>query len=140
MPKTFEELSAQLSQNDIRPSYQRIKILDYLYKNRCHPTVDKIYTDLLPEIPTLSKTTVYNTLNSFLEASLVMIVNIEDNETRYDIDTREHGHFKCDNCGTVVDFVAELHSLKNSGLDGFLIKERNIYYKGLCPHCLNTLN
>ena len=51
----------------IHPSVQRIAIMDYLIKHRTHPTVDEVYTALSDEIPTLSKTTVYNTLKLFAE-------------------------------------------------------------------------
>ena len=36
--------------------------MEYLMAHRTHPTVDEIYLALSPSIPTLSKTTVYNTL------------------------------------------------------------------------------
>ena len=49
----------------ISPSIQRIKILEYLDTHRTHPTVDEIFTSLIPVIPTLSKMTIYNTLKLF---------------------------------------------------------------------------
>ena len=54
--------------------------------------MDMIYQELVRNIPTLSKTTVYNTLNLFLKRIAVMIT-IDENETRYDADTSLHGHF-----------------------------------------------
>lgn len=39
----------------------------YLLKNHTHPTVDEVYVALCKVIPTLSKTTVYNTLRLFSE-------------------------------------------------------------------------
>ena len=57
-----------LQEKNIRPSLLRIKILEYLISVKTHPTVDEIYDKLLPEIPTLSKTTVYNTLKLLVEA------------------------------------------------------------------------
>jgi len=44
----------------IHLSHHRLKILKYLTKHRTHPTVDIIYKNLLKEIHTLSKTTIYN--------------------------------------------------------------------------------
>ena len=57
------EIKNILSKNGIKPSLHRMKILDYLLKMKNHPTVDTIYKDISGDIPTLSKTTVYNTLN-----------------------------------------------------------------------------
>ena len=52
---------------EIKPSVQRIAIMDYLLKHHTHPCIDEIYMALHDDIPTLSKTTVYNTLKLFVE-------------------------------------------------------------------------
>ena len=104
MDPTFEDLRQELKTKNIGLSHQRLKVLEYLTQNRCHPTVDQIYTELQKDIPTLSKTTVYNTLRILAEAGLVKVISIEDKECRFDIDTEDHGHFKCESCGTIFDF------------------------------------
>lgn len=123
-----------LKKHDIKPSYQRIKIFEYLIKHRNHPTVDMIYQELVNEIPTLSKTTVYNTLKLFIEKKIVLLINIEDNETRYDADTSFHGHFKCRKCNEVYDIKTEIPVLKE--LDDFKIEEYHLYIKGICKKCI----
>ena len=50
----------------IKPSLQRIAIMEYLIENRIHPTVEDIYEALYIKVPTLSKTTVYNTIKLFI--------------------------------------------------------------------------
>ena len=67
MTHNVENVGEYLKENGIKPSYQRMKIYEFLLQNRIHPTVDTIYRALNKEIPTLSKTTVYNTLNLFIE-------------------------------------------------------------------------
>jgi len=140
MIQKFKELSDKLEQNKIRPTLQRIKVLEYLMKNPCHPTVEKLYKELHPEIPTLSKTTVYNSLNLFLEAGLVKLLNIEDNETRYDIITELHGHFKCDRCGCVSNFGINIDKLESGELAGYQINDKRVYFKGICQKCLTNIN
>lgn len=78
MKPSFEDFMHELVIRKIRPSHQRIKILEYLMEHPCHPTVDQIFNDLQKEIPTLSKSTVYNTLTSFMEAQLVRVITIDD--------------------------------------------------------------
>lgn len=124
-----------LKSKGIKPSYQRMKIYEYLLNNKTHPTVDIIYKALAPEIPTLSKTTVYNTLNLFIENGIVNIIVIEENETRYDVDTTIHAHFKCDNCGKIYDLDLDPSLLGVSVLDNFQITEQHIYFKGVCKEC-----
>ncbi len=134
----LENLEKELKSKNINLSYQRLKILEYLDQNHCHPTVDQMYKGLHEIIPTLSKTTVYNTLKKLVEEGLVRVINIEDNETRYDINTENHGHFKCENCKTIFDFTIDPDSISIKGLDNFRILDKNIYFKGICPSCLSN--
>ncbi len=134
--KTMEELSQFLSQHGVKPSYQRTRIFEYLLNNVTHPTVDEIYQALSHQIPTLSKTTVYNTLKAFMDVQLVRMVHIEEHEARYDVNLNTHGHFKCESCENIYDFELDMTEFKSDFLKTFLIKERNVYFHGVCSNCL----
>lgn len=136
MKLNFEELTKELKNKNIRLSHHRLKVLEFLNDNRIHPTVDQIYTELHKELPTLSKTTVYNSLNALIDAGLVKVITIEDNETRYDIVTDNHGHFKCESCGKIYDFEINLSSFQSKDLNNFKINNKDIYFKGICPDCI----
>ena len=140
MNPTLENLKQELKKKNISLSYQRLKVLEYLIQHRCHPTVDQIFSEIKKDIPTLSKTTVYNTLRTLAEAGLVKVITIEDKETRYDIDTKDHGHFKCDSCGTIFDFPIDIDSLIPEDLSKFMINDKNVYFKGICSKCLSNKN
>ena len=73
----------RLQNHNIKPSVQRIAIMNYLIEHRTHPTVDEIYTALSPSIPTLSKTTVYNTLKLLSEQGAAQTLTIDENNTNY---------------------------------------------------------
>ena len=134
--KKIENFATTLTEKDMKPSYQRIKILQYLISKRNHPTVDKIFNDLIKEIPTLSKATVYNTLDLFKKKNLARVVTIEDNETRFDAKIVNHGHFKCESCGSIYDFEINIDSFSTDLPEHFKINEKNVYFKGICPGCL----
>lgn len=138
MNQLFDRLQNELKKKNINLSYQRLKVLEYLTQNQCHPTVEQIYTDLEKEISTLSKTTVYNTLKKMVSEGLVRIITIEDNETRYDINTHDHGHFKCEICKNIFDFDINMDLVSTKGLERFKILDRNVYFKGICPGCLSN--
>lgn len=133
--RNIENTGEYLKEHGIRPSYQRIKVFDYLIQNKNHPTVDDIYQELIADIPTLSKTTVYNTLKLFQEKGIVLIINIEDNETRFDAYVANHGHFKCNKCGKIYDFELSEDKLNLPELRNYSINEQHIYLKGICPDC-----
>lgn len=134
--KSYDELAIELKTKNIRLSHQRLKILEYLAGHLIHPTADQVYTGLQKEIPTLSKTTVYSTLSALARAGMVRVINIEDIETRYDINIENHGHFKCECCGAIYDFKVNIDSLVSDDLKNFSIRDKNIYFKGICPACL----
>ncbi len=137
MQTNVERLIEQLQEHDIRPSHHRIRILQYLSDNLDHPTVDQIYTALKAELPTLSKTTVYNTMTILTEKGLVHQFNYGDNEAQYDLITMEHGHFKCERCGTLYDFEFAASDCIENELEGFAIKDKEVYFKGICKDCLS---
>ncbi len=138
MKTSFVELEKKLKEKTINLSYQRLKVLEYLADDHCHPSVERIFSDLHKEIPTLSKTTVYNTLRVLIDAGLVRVITIEDNETRYDIETQNHGHFKCNHCDTIYDFFVDIDKFCPEELKNFKIEDKSVYFKGVCSRCLTN--
>lgn len=129
-----------LIRNGISPSYHRLKIYEYLVGNKTHPTADVIYSEILRQIPTLSKTTVYNTLRTFADKGLLSSITIEDTEVRYDADISFHGHFKCQSCGALYD--VDLGPLRTDRrlaaakkIEGHLVTDKQIYFRGICKKC-----
>lgn len=135
MKMSVEDLSRLLTNRNIRSSPQRMKVLEFLIENQSHPTVEQIFHDLHKEIPSLSKSTVYNTLNSFIEAGLVRMLNIEENEARYDIVMENHGHFKCNLCNEITNFPIQIEAFTSDLLKDYVIQDKNVYFKGICVHC-----
>lgn len=130
-PYVAERLAVQ----GIRPSVQRIEVYNYLLTERNHPTVETIYASLSPVIPTLSKTTVYNTLKLFLENDLVQTVTIEDDELRYDADTSFHYHFKCTDCGSITDVAGDVPRVESLLPRGFVLTKTEVSLRGFCATC-----
>jgi len=126
----------ELLKKGIRPSYQRIRIMEILQQRVTHPTAYEIFQNLSQEIPSLGKATVYNTLHTFVKAGLVRVVNIDDNEMRYDIMLANHGHFRCKSCGSIFNFAIDIEGLPVDGLEHFEITQKDVYFIGLCPNCL----
>ena len=135
MQNMIENVGDFLKSNEIKPSYQRIKIFEYLMNSKSHPHVDDIYRALINEIPTLSKTTVYNTLNLFIEKGIIHMITIDGTEVRYDADLTDHGHFRCESCGRVYDFKVVMREVETDLPDGFIINQKDLYFRGTCPIC-----
>ena len=122
-----------LNDKKIRPSGLRLKILEYIMTHRTHPTIDEIYEALLKDNPTLSKTTVYNTVKVLVEKGLIIQISIDGHQARFDSDISEHGHFICNECGKIYDFA--IISAPKVDLSGFEISETQVYCSGVCKEC-----
>lgn len=132
----INDYSERLATKGIAPSYQRIKILEYLDKKMNHPTAEMIYHDLKKQIPTLSKTTVYNTLKIFSSNDIIVELNIFENEVRYDIKTDNHIHFKCLKCDKIYDLESKCALYEKEMIEGHKIMEYHVNLKGICKNCL----
>jgi Fur family transcriptional regulator, peroxide stress response regulator len=138
MPENYH---TRLDAAGIRPSVQRVAVYSYLCEKRNHPTVETVYDALSPSYPTLSRTTIYNTLKLFEEKHLVQSIQIEDDKLRYDADMSQHLHFKCEKCGHIFDifddrelplFTAQCNKLLPAG-SKILKVQTNIW--GICADC-----
>ena len=125
-----------LIQKGIKPTFQRIKILEYLDKNRCHATIDMIYEALYNNVPTLSKTTVYSTLDLFDKHSIVGAITITGSEVRYEYNIGPHHHFFCKRCGKHIDLDMKCPYLTKMKTGEHKIEEIHGYFKGICKQCL----
>jgi Fur family transcriptional regulator, peroxide stress response regulator len=135
MNTTMSDAGSFLLEHGIRPSYQRLRIWGYLAATKEHPSVETIYRSLAPDIPTLSRTTVYNSLSLFIEKGIVQPILIEETETRYDADTSQHGHFRCRVCGRVYDFPLAAGGLAPRLPAGFKAELVQLCCQGVCASC-----
>ena len=119
----------------IRPSIQRMEILRYLLTHHTHPTIDEVFVNLKKKIPTVSRTTIYNTLRMFSEKGAASMITIDEHRVCYDGDTSPHAHFYCKECGRVFDFYDVQSNTQPNTKEGFLIEDTQLYFRGLCPEC-----
>ncbi|OIP84718.1 MAG: transcriptional repressor [Porphyromonadaceae bacterium CG2_30_38_12] len=132
------QIHKYLKQFDIKPSVQRTAVMEYLLAHKTHPTIEEIYASLSPQMPTLSKTTIYNTLNLFVDKGAVLQLAIDEKNARYDADISDHAHFMCNSCGKVYDlFSLNKELFKKPALEGFDINSVEISYSGICSSCKN---
>lgn len=133
-----QEIIDILSDAGVKPSAQRMMILRFLMENRIHPTVDEIFKALQPIHPTLSRTTVYNTLRLLSAAGIINCIgNSGGGEgARWDYSTHPHSHFLCTQCGHVADvgfwFTPPDFSEEFPDYD---FKSAEVIFKGVCPRC-----
>jgi Fe2+ or Zn2+ uptake regulation protein len=108
MPSQIEEL---LQSHGVKPTPQRAVIAQYLIGTHCHPTADEVFQAVTESLPVpLSRATVYNTLNTLVEAGVIKEVVTEPGRSRYDANVSEHHHFVDVKTGQVHDVDSDLLS------------------------------
>jgi Fe2+ or Zn2+ uptake regulation protein len=137
----MDRVKQHLEEHGVKPSIQRMAIMRYLMDHHTHPTADMIFNDLYPDYPTLSKTTVYNTLRLLSEQGAVRMIGIEEKNARFDGDMTPHGHFRCKCCGCIYDIPLEhMSELLPESFSGLTVEEVHVYFKGLCKACKQAVS
>lgn len=121
-----------------RATPQRLAIYEALWQAGSHPTVEEIHHFIEKRDPTISRATIYKTLQLFVELGLALEIGFRDESTRYDPSLMVHINAICDICGNVEDFpVKELEriiSTLEKELD-FLVKRQTFNVYGICSRC-----
>jgi Fur family transcriptional regulator, iron response regulator len=101
---TTGEVEKFLHRHGVKPTPQRMVIAQYVLNSKTHPTADQIFQEVAQDLPVLlSRATVYNTLNTLVEAGAVREVYIQPGPARYDANIEEHHHFVDIKTGKVID-------------------------------------
>ena len=86
-----------------RNTVQRQIVLQTVLKMHDHPTADNVYAAVAAEHPSISKATVYRNLNQLAGQGEIRRVPVPNGADRFDFNTSEHYHVRCEKCGAVFD-------------------------------------
>jgi len=120
----------------LTPTIQRLAILDYLQASGCHPTADETLSAVREQFPSISRATVYNTLDSLTKVGIILRLAIDPAVARYDADLDRHAHFRCRICNRVYDINAPEEGSMFENVDGHRVESIRTYAYGICATCL----
>jgi Fur family peroxide stress response transcriptional regulator len=129
-------MATQLSEHGLKVTPQRIAVLKAVRKSSDHPSAEEIYREVVRSIPGMSQTTVYNTLDTFVEKGIINKVHTGSDVNRYDGVTGDHHHLYGENSDRVEDFFdPELDRLleeyfKNRRIEGFTVNRIQLQVVG----------
>ncbi len=122
----------------MKNTLQRKIVLETVRAMRNHPTAEDVYQDIQKEHPTISKSTVYRNLHQLSGDGEIRPVLIPDSPERFDDRLSQHYHFRCKQCGRVLDVDMAYFSGINETVQrtyGVQVDEHDVIFKGLCPQC-----
>jgi Fe2+ or Zn2+ uptake regulation protein len=135
----YAQLRSQCSTRGLRLTPQRDILLRVLSAAKGHPTADDLVQQVRKVLPSVSHATVYRNVQELVRAGLVGTLERAGGAVQFEINTEDHHHFVCRDCGRVWDiYLAKVGvrvDRRRSSLDGFRIDRRDIQLHGLCARC-----
>jgi Fur family ferric uptake transcriptional regulator len=136
--------SAYLDKNGHRKTLERFIVLEEVYKRSDHFDVETLYFQIRNKNHSVSRATVYNTLDLLVDCNLVTKHQFQSGQALYEksYGFRQHDHLICLDCGNVFEFcdprVAEIQTMIGNLLD-FQVSHHSLVLYGNCknPSCDN---
>ena len=128
----------QLRARGYRMTPQRMAILHVLHHSGKHLSPTDVYEQAREELPGITETTVYRTLEFLAENGLVRPAHMGSGHLVYEIARHEHHHLVCRNCGNTMEvehslFKSMYHKLETES--GYKLTDSHLTFLGLCPDC-----
>ena len=125
--------------NNMRLTSQRQVILEELRKVTSHPTANEVYDMVRKRLPRIGLGTVYRNLDLLADKGIIKKLEVGGEQKRFDGDTSQHYHIRCQECNRVEDiFIERQISLEKSAASccDYKILDHHVQFSGICSHCL----
>lgn len=120
-----------LEEHGIQPSAQRVAVAEYVLNTTEHPSADNVWTGVLESFPMISRATVYNTLNLFVEKGLLRELHLAPDSVLFDPKTDRHHHFIDEETGRIFDIPWNQVEVRNTKpLRGLEIHDYQVVMRG----------
>ncbi len=133
------DLISQLRGKGLEITQQRLAAIDALVENRLkHPGATLIYKETRKKLKSISLSTVYATLKEFSEQGLIIALEFDRIENRYDGNLSEHINLICKRCAAISDFdlPSSIEPKDIMRKSGFVVTDTRMEYYGYCRDCL----
>ncbi len=124
-------LMTLLREHGIQPTPQRIAVAEFVLHAKTHPSADEIWAKVRDRCPTLSRATVYNTLNLFARKGLLGTQPLRGGIIAFDPCVEPHHHFIDEKSGRVFDVPWGAVKVKGEkSLEGFEVRDYQVVMRG----------
>jgi Fe2+ or Zn2+ uptake regulation protein len=126
-----QDTATILRAHGIQPSAQRVAVAEYILETDVHPSADQVWTTVRQYFPMLSRATVYNTLNLFVEKGLVRQHVLAEGKIVFDPKVENHHHFIEEETGRIYDIPWEALKVSQvEKLNGLDVREYQVVLRG----------
>ena len=121
-----------LQNHGIQPSAQRVAVADYVLQTVEHPSADLVWNRVKARVPYISRATVYNTLNLFVEKGLLRALTLAEDSVVFDPNVERHHHLVDEESGTIHDIPWDKVQVCNiEALKGFEVHDYQVVMHGV---------
>lgn len=135
---SFENTIQKLRSRGYKLTPQRLAVIKYMLGNTSHPSATMVYKELKRRYPTISFSTVYNTLNTLEKVEEIRSIHVFDEHLNFDPETKPHIHFHCKECNSIKDvflFEGQSIHIPEDEIDGHKVDSYEIVFTGTCKDC-----
>jgi Fe2+ or Zn2+ uptake regulation protein len=127
----MDNLPVLLRSYGIQPTLQRLAVAEGVLGMDSHPSADQVLARIRERYPTISRATVYNTLNLFVKKRLLRTQNLRDGTVLFDPNAGPHHHFVDEETGEVLDVAWDAIRVAGlESLDGLEVSEFQVVMRG----------
>jgi Fur family transcriptional regulator, iron response regulator len=127
----MDDLIERLRSHGIQPSAQRVAIARYVLATADHPSADQVWERVRGELPIVSRATVYNTLNLFVDKGLLRELVLAEGKVVFDPMVERHHHFIDEGTGRIHDVPWNALTVSDvDALAGFEVHEYQVVLRG----------
>ena len=129
-----------LVEKKLRPTRERLLLLDEIMKMTGHFDADQVYANLGKKSLKASRATVYHTLDLLVSCGLISKYRFGENHSRYEkaFGRPRHDHMICLECGEILEFVTpKLESIQKEVCEEKKFHPQNstLQIFGICSRC-----
>jgi Fur family iron response transcriptional regulator len=120
-----------LREHGIAPSAHRLAVASVVLHTDEHPSADTVFARVRERFPMVSRGTIYNTLNLFVEKGLLRQFVLTVGRVVFDPNTEEHHHFIDEGTGAIFDIPWSALTVSNvERLKEFEVSEYQVVLRG----------
>lgn len=132
--ESVEKKIERLRRRGVVLTLQRLAVLKILGKE-IHATAEDIYHKLAKKYPTISRATVYSSLDALKHAGEIQELTIKKEMSYFDFNPHNHHHFLCRTCGRIFDVEISCPISRKGRIHGHKVEEVQAYFYGTCREC-----
>ncbi len=126
-----DQVIQQLESHGVQPSAHRVAVAQYVLNTHDHPSADRVWSRVRERFPMISRATVYNTLNLFVQKGLLRELHLSPDSVVFDPNLEKHHHLVDEETGRIHDIEWDQIEVRNiTSVGSFEVRDFQVVMRG----------